>query len=67
MNWPGETEAGSAGRNSAQGSPGGRIDALKIPARRVEYSLTDSALFPFQAEPTRLIFLFLSPQEFSEK
>jgi len=28
-------------------------DALKIPARRVEYSLTDSALSPFQAEPTQ--------------
>jgi hypothetical protein len=35
-------------------SPGGRIDALKIPARRVEYSLTESALFPFQAEPTQV-------------
>jgi hypothetical protein len=27
-------------------------DALKIPARRAEYSLTESALSPFQAEPT---------------
>jgi sensor histidine kinase regulating citrate/malate metabolism len=26
-------------------------DALKIPARRAEYSLTESALSPFQAEP----------------
>ncbi|MGB9423110.1 MAG: hypothetical protein WBR14_19545, partial [Candidatus Acidiferrum sp.] len=25
---------------------------MKIPARRVEYSLTESALFPLQAEPT---------------
>jgi transposase len=25
---------------------------LKIPVRRAEYSLTESALFPFQAEPT---------------
>ncbi len=29
-------------------------DALKIPARRAEYSLTGSALSPFQAEPTHL-------------
>ena len=29
-------------------------DALKIPARRAEYSLTESALSPFQAEPTQL-------------
>jgi hypothetical protein len=28
-------------------------DALKIPARRAEYSLTESALSPFQAEPTQ--------------
>jgi hypothetical protein len=27
-------------------------DALKIPARRAEYSLTESAPSPFQAEPT---------------
>jgi hypothetical protein len=27
---------------------------LKIPARTVEYSLTESALFPFQAEPTQI-------------
>ena len=27
-------------------------DALKIPARRAEYSLTENALSPFQAEPT---------------
>ena len=27
-------------------------DASKIPARRAEYSLTESALSPFQAEPT---------------
>jgi len=24
-----------------------------VPAQRVEYSLTESALFPFQAEPTQ--------------
>jgi hypothetical protein len=30
-------------------------DALKIPARRAEYSLTDNALSPFQAEPTNFI------------
>jgi hypothetical protein len=29
-------------------------DALKIPARRAEYSLAESALSPFQAEPTHL-------------
>jgi hypothetical protein len=28
------------------------LDALKIPARKAEYSLTGSALSPFQAEPT---------------
>jgi hypothetical protein len=28
-------------------------DALKIPARRAEYSLTESALSPFQAEPAQ--------------
>jgi len=27
-------------------------NALKIPARRAEYSLAESALSPFQAEPT---------------
>jgi hypothetical protein len=48
---PGETEARSAGRNHAEGSPGDRIDALEIPARRAEYSLTESARSPFQAEP----------------
>ena len=29
-------------------------DALKIPARRAECSLTESALSPFQAEPTQM-------------
>ena len=29
-------------------------DALKIAARRAEYSLTESALSPFQAEPTQV-------------
>jgi hypothetical protein len=47
----GETEAGLRGAQPCRGEPGGRIDALKIPARRVEYSLTENALFPFQAEP----------------
>jgi hypothetical protein len=28
-------------------------DALKIPARRAEYSLTESTLSPFQAEPAQ--------------
>jgi hypothetical protein len=41
------------GRNHAEGQPGDRIDALEIPARRAEYSLTESALSPFQAEPTQ--------------
>src|SRR6266481_9646803 len=31
---------------------GDRVDALEIPARSAEYSLTESALTPFQAEPT---------------
>ena len=52
---PGETEARSAGRNHAEGSPGDRIDALEIPARRAEYSLTESARSPFQAEPTHCL------------
>ena len=29
--------------------------ALKIPARRAEYSLTESAFSPFQAEPGQVI------------
>jgi len=34
-------------------------DALKIPARRAEYSLTESALSPSHAEPTqKALFLF---------
>ena len=35
----------------------GSVDphALKIPARRAEYSLTESALSPFQAEPTQAV------------
>jgi len=49
---PGETEAGSTGSNHAEGQPGGRIDALKIPDRSAEYSLTENATSPFQAEPT---------------
>lgn len=37
----------------------GSVDphALKIPARRAEYSLPESALSPFQAEPTQNMFL----------
>jgi hypothetical protein len=27
------------------------LDAWKIPARKAEFSLTENALFPFQAEP----------------
>jgi hypothetical protein len=42
------------GRNHAEGWPGGRIDALKISARRAEYSLTGDATSPFQAESTHL-------------
>jgi hypothetical protein len=30
-------------------------DALKIPARRAEYSLTESALSPFHAEPAQIL------------
>jgi hypothetical protein len=30
-------------------------DALKIPARRAEYSLTESAVSPFQAEPRQYL------------
>jgi len=41
------------GRNHAQGLLDSVIDALKILARRAEYSLTESALSPFQAEPTQ--------------
>jgi hypothetical protein len=35
----------------------GSVDphALKIPARRAEYSLAESALSPFQAEPTQRV------------
>jgi hypothetical protein len=38
-----------AGRNGS-----GLCGDATIPARRVEYSLTESALFPFQAEPTHM-------------
>jgi hypothetical protein len=51
---PGETEAGSAGTQPYWGWPRGHIDALKTPARRAEYSLTENATSPFQAEPTHL-------------
>jgi hypothetical protein len=36
------------------------IDALKIPARGAEHSLTESALFPFQVEPTHSLCVVLS-------
>src|SRR5260370_29500224 len=50
------------GRNHAEGWLGGRIDALKIPARTAECSLTENATSPFQAEPTHLRALcVLSP------
>jgi len=55
MTWPGETEASSAGRNHAEDACG-RIDALKIPARSVEYSRTESALSPFRLNQHRLAF-----------
>src|SRR5438876_6407504 len=72
---PGETEAGSAGKQPCRGiawwahrdddrgrgthlsrSPQTHIgskdpDALEIPARRAEYSLTENARSPFHAEP----------------
>jgi hypothetical protein len=75
MTVPGETEAGSAGkqprrgiawwahRDDETGARGhhpaplpnsiGSVDprALKIPARRAEYSLTENACSPFPAEP----------------
>jgi hypothetical protein len=35
-------------------------DALKIPARRAEYSLTESAPSPFQAEPAHTEILIQS-------
>lgn len=49
----GKTEAASAGCNRAEAYPDGLIDASKIPAPKAEYSLTQSALCPFQAEPTQ--------------
>ena|SRR5208282_2196168 len=30
------------------------LDALKIPARKAEYSLTENALSPYRAEPTQV-------------
>ena len=36
MIWPGETEAGSAEGQPCEGSQSGRINALKIPTRKVE-------------------------------
>lgn len=61
---PSEREAGSVGRQPVEGSLGGLIEtglcvrkwkspeALKIPARRAEDTLRESAFSPFQAEPT---------------
>lgn len=78
MTVPGETEAGSAGKQPCRGiarwthrddeagargyGPAplpnfiGSVDphALKIPARRAEYSLTESANSPFPAEPAQV-------------
>jgi len=50
---PGKTKAGSAGTQPSERWRGGRIDALKISARKAEYSLTENAFSPFQAEPTQ--------------
>ena len=79
---PGETEAGSAGKQPCRGIARwanrddqgrcaiysralpsdliGSIDphALKIPARRAEYSLTENGLTPIPAEPRRRLFVF---------
>ena len=81
MALPGETEAGSAGKQPCRGiawwahrdddrGRGRRLprssqnhigsvdpNALKIPARRAEYSLTESAPSPFQAEPAHFDIL----------
>ena len=75
MTLPGETEAGSAGRQPCRGITWrahrdddrsaeirlprsskyhiGSVDpnALKIPARRAEFTLTENAPIPFHAEP----------------
>jgi hypothetical protein len=50
MIWPGETALLDA--TMLRDSLVVLSMASKIPAQRVEYSLTESALFPFQAEPT---------------
>jgi hypothetical protein len=52
----GERKQARRGRNHAEGWPGVRIDALKIHARRAEYSLTENATSPFQAEKNRKSF-----------
>jgi hypothetical protein len=39
-------------------------DALKIPARRAEYSLTESASSPVQAEPRQFFMLLASDGSF---
>ncbi len=75
MTLPGETEAGSAGKQPCRGITWWKLiedddrrtasravlcsfigfdrfpHALKIPARRAEYSLTQTGLTPFPAEP----------------
>jgi len=38
------------------------LDALKIPARKAEFSLTENALSPFQAEPTQIVVVPCSSQ-----
>lgn len=77
MTVPGETEAGSRGKQPCRGiawwahrddeagargqdpTPLPKVigskdpDALKIPARRAEYSLTENAASPFPAEPAQ--------------
>jgi hypothetical protein len=57
--WAHPDDERSAGTNKILAVPQTSIgskapDALKIPARKAEYSLTASALSPFPAEPTRV-------------
>jgi|SRR4029077_6208247 hypothetical protein len=42
-------------------------DALKIPARRAECSLAESALSPFQAEPTHPLAVVVSESKFEHE
>jgi hypothetical protein len=85
MTVPGETEAGSAGKQPCRGiawwahrddENGAREhrsaslpnsigsvdpDALKIPARRAEYSLTENAYSPVPAEPAQFGHIHADP------